>query len=270
MTHEFSLLATGGYQAFRTNQTFTSNLDGVIAYGGVQFSMIPRLHASFEAGEQFNRPSYISDVFYQITPFTTFTFTLTDSITTPAAGLLGSLGQIGVNNLGNFYNTGYQLAPNTPPATISPVQGFTPVPLNGAAITDVIYRSRVAFGSLVHMADRMQYRLTGYWDDYQAVVQTANLGQQQIWGGEFAVSRNINPYLTGIVAVDYNSQRVLGGDLDTVSGYVMANYQLSQLMSVYFRIAYIDRLANAALTAASPITNNLTDTAITIGIHRTF
>ena len=270
INHEFSVLATGGYAAFTSNQIFIRNLDGPIVFGGIRYTMFPRLSASFRAGQQFNRPSYLSDINYQITPFTTFNFSLTDNITTPAGGLLGNLGQIGVNNLGNFYNINYGLGPNLPPGTVTPVSGFNPIPIGGAAITDVISRYRQATGSLVHIAGRTQYRLTGYWTDYVAVVQTANLAQQELTGAEFSITRNINPFLTGSVSADYTNQHVFGGDLGTVFGTVALNYNLSQLMSVYFRASYIRRLTNSVLVAASPTTTNFSDTAITIGIHRAF
>ena len=269
ITREFALLATGGYTTFDSNQNFLRNLDGPIALGGFRYTMIPRLSASFRAGEQFNRPSYLSDIFYQITPLTTFNFSLTDSVTTPAASLLGNLGLLGVNNQGNFYNTNYGLGPNSPPA-VTPVSGFNPVPLTGAAITNVISRYRYATASLIHVADRTQYRLTGYWQDYDAVVQSTDLAQQILAGGEFAVSRNINPFLTGTAIVDYTNQHIVGGDLSWATLSVTLNYQLSQAMAVYFRTSYVRQLTNSTPIAVSSGTSGFSDLAITIGVRRQF
>jgi hypothetical protein len=270
ITREFALLATVGYESFTSNQELARTISGPVFLGGVRANLGPRLQADFQAGEQFNRPSYVGNIYYQMTPFTTFNFNLTDAVSTPAASLLGNLGQLGVNNAGNFFNTNYQLGPNTPPPTISDVSGFNPAPIGTTAITDVISRYRAATASLVHIADRMQYRLTGYWSSYDAVVLTAGIPQQTSTGVEFAVFRNINPRLTGNVTVDYNSQSILGGDFSTISGYVALYYELTARMQIYFRTAYIQRLTSAALVSVSPGTTDLSDTAITIGVRRQF
>lgn len=270
ISREFALLATAGYDSFTSNEPFTVPITGPVELGGFRISLGPRLQANFEAGEQFHLPSYISNIYYQMTPATTFSFSLTDAITTPAAGLLGSLGQLGVNNQGNFYNTGYGLGPNTPPSTISNVSAFDPGSLNGAALTNVISRFRYATGSLVHIADRMQYRLTGFWLSYDPVVQTTGFSQQTMEGADIAVFRNINPYLSGAADIGYTDYRMLGANFSTISGNVTLTYQLSALTALYFRTAYIARLSSAALIAVSPGTTNMSDTAITLGIRRQF
>jgi predicted porin len=112
--------------------------------------------------------------------------------------------------------------------------------------------------------------LTGYWQDYDAVVQTADLAQQKLAGGEFAVSRNINPFLTGTATVDYTNQHIVGGDLSWATLAVVLNYQLSQAMAVYFRTSYARQLTDSALSAVSPGTSGFSDLAITIGVRRQF
>ena len=134
----------------------------------------------------------------------------------------------------------------------------------------MISRYRSATASLVHIAGRTQYRLTAFWSKYDAVVQTSGIPQQTSTGGEFGVSRNINPRLTGSVAMDYFVENILGGDFSTISGYATLGYQLGATTQVYFRAAYTDRLASAALVSLSPATINSSDTAITVGIRRQF
>ena len=268
ITHDFALLGTGGYTSFSTNQTLTQKITGIVALGGFRLSSGPRLHADFRAGEQFNRASYVGDINYQVTPLTTLIGSLSDSITTPAAGLLGNLGQLGVNNQGNFYNTNYQTGQNTPVPGASDVSGFNPAPLSGAAVTDVISRYRSGTASLIHIADRMQYRLTGFWIAYDPVTLSSGALQQTSTGGDFSVSRNINPFLSAGLGANYAIQHVLGAHFSTITGTLTVNYQVSVLMQVYFRTAYISRLSSVALVNLSPLSDSVSDTAITIGIRR--
>lgn len=271
ITREFAVLGTGGYDSFTSNEQFSTPITGPVELGGIRLSLGPRLQANFEAGQQFEHSTYISNIYYQISPATTFGFSLTDAITTPAAGLLGSLSQLGVNNQGSFYNTSYGLAPNTPPSTVSNVSAFNPAAsVNGASLTNVISHYRAANASLVHIADRMQYRLTGFWLSYVPVVQTTGFSQQTTEGADFAVFRNINPFLTGGVDVSYTHYQMLGSDFNTISGSATLTYQLSALTALYFRTAYIARLSSAALIAVSPGTTNMSDLAITLGIRKTF
>jgi uncharacterized protein (PEP-CTERM system associated) len=269
ITRDVAVLGSGGYETFSSNQELTQRISGAFWYGGLRLGLGPRGHADLEAGEQFGGPSYIGDVNYQISPLTSIVGTLTDTILTPAAALLGGFGQLGVNSQGNFFNTNYQVG-SAPPATISNVTGFTPGFPGGLAITDIISRYRFANLSLVHLVGRTQLRLSGYRYDFESVVQNAPIPGQTTIGGEFAAFRNINPFLSGGVTIDYSDNTILGGSYATLSGSALATYQLSPFMQIYFRVAYIESRPNAALVAASPITSNITDTAITIGIHRNF
>ena len=271
ISRDIAVLGSGGYESFRSNQQLGEQISGAFWYAGLQLGLGPRGHADFEAGEQFGGASYLGDVNYQISPLTSVVGTLTDTIQTPAAALLGGFGQLGANLQGNLFNTNFQVG-NAPPSTISNVTGFTPGFTGGVAITDVISRYRAANLSLVHIVGRTQYRLSGFWYKFDAVVTNSPLPEQTSTGAEFAAFRNINPFLTGGVTVDYfnqnipNIQSIPGGNFDTLSGSAIANYQLGPLTQVYFRASYIQRFANGA----SQITTNTSDTAITLGSHRQF
>jgi hypothetical protein len=120
------------------------------------------------------------------------------------------------------------------------------------------------------MEERSQYRITGFWSDYNAVVITPGIAQQTVIGGEVAISRNINPYLTGELSFDEMIQKLLGGEYSLISGNLTLNYRLTAMMQVYLRTLYVDRISNAALRAVSPATTNQSDTAITVGVRRQF
>ena len=217
ITRDIAVIGSGGYETFSSNQQLTEEISGAFWYAGLQFGLGPRGHASFQAGEQFGGASYLGDVNYQISPLTTIVGTLTDTITTPAAALLGGAGQLGANFQGNLFNTNFQVG-NAPPSTVSNVTGFTPGFNGGVAITNVISRYRAANLSLVHIAGRTQYRLTGFLYKFDAVVTNSALPEQTSTGGEFAAFRNINPLLSAGISVDYFNQSVLGEDFNTASG----------------------------------------------------
>lgn len=270
ITREFALIATGGYESFASNQALNSNFSGAILYGGFRIISIPRLDASFRAGEQFHRPSYLANISYQVSPFTGFTASLTDSIMTPLASVLGTLGQLGVNAQGNFYNTNYAIGQNTPPQTVSNVSSFTPSPVNGVAITNVLSRNRAATGSLVHIDERTQYRLTGFWTNFEPIVATAGALRESSTGGEMDVLRNVTPEITAELSAIYMAQQFLAGRYNSVSGTGTLTYSLTPEMRMYVHGSYIRWLSNASIAAALEASPPKSDAAITVGIQRQF
>ena len=122
---------------------------------------------------------------------------------------------------------------------------------------------------MVHIADRTQYRLTAFWSVTDPL--TAGSGFQQTYAGsDFAIFRNINPYLTGQINIDYVDQKLLGDRFAMLSGAVGASYSLSAVLQVYVRTAYVRRISSAALVAVSPLSGSTSDTAITVGAREQF
>ena len=108
VSREFAILATLGYQSLTSNQTLVQDLVGPVLMGGFLLTLGPNFEISARAGKQFDYPSYIGNIRYQIGGFTTFSASLTDTVTTPAGRLIGGLSQMGVNNQGGFINTANQ------------------------------------------------------------------------------------------------------------------------------------------------------------------
>ena len=270
ITREVVLLGTFGYQSLTSNQPLIEDLVGPIILGGAQVTLGPDFQISATAGKQFNNPSYIGNLIYRAGPFTTFTTSVTDTVTTPAGRLMSGLNQLGVNGQGNFVNTGYPVNPAVQPPTGSPVTGFNPVPIDGIGITNTIQRYRSVSSSLVYTAERTQYRLTGYATIYDTltVLPTGIPPQGRARGGEFAVFRTMTPQLTGGFEVNYSVQDALGGTFDLLGGNIDVNYSISPLTSVFFQSAYIRRVASDDLLAVSPSSVDTSDTIVTIGIRR--
>ena len=125
---------------------------------------------------------------------------------------------------------------------------------------------------MLYVADRTDFRLTGYRTWYDTLTTTASgpLPETMSIGAEFAANRRLTPRLSGTATASYMVQDVLGGRYDIFAGAIDVNYTISPVMTTFFRAAYIHRLSNAALVAASPITTNESDASVTIGIARQF
>ena len=93
ITHEISLLATGGYDAISNTSALTQNVTGPVGMGGIGLNY-EDLHFEFQAGQKYNSASYEGSLRYNITPTASLVGSATDSIQTPEGQLLNSLTQL--------------------------------------------------------------------------------------------------------------------------------------------------------------------------------
>ena len=264
VSREFAVLGTAGYQSITTAQQLSHHLVGPTALAGFQLTLGPDFELSAEAGQQFNFPSYMGDLHWQIGPFTNLTGSLTDSIRTPGQRLLGGLDSLGVDNGGNFFDTSFGSSPSFG-------SGFNPVPLDHAPINSSISRYRSATLSLVHDSDIAQFRLTAFRTLVNRLTVEIGIPTVTSTGATFTISRNVNPNLTGDIDLTYRRQELLGGEHTVYSTRLNFNYMFSMLTSAYLRFAYMRRLTDAALVAAtSPLSSSTSDASVIIGIRREF
>ena len=271
LSREVVLLATLGYESITSNQPLSEDLVGPIYLGGLQLTLGPDFQMTAMAGQQFNSPSYIGNLTYRAGPFTTFTTSVTDTVTTPTGRLFDRSAQLGVNGQGNFIDTGYSVNPAIPGPVGSPVTGFDPLPIDGVGITNTIQRYRSVTSSLTYTSERTQYRLTGFATLYDTltVLPTGFPSTGRSRGGDFAVFRTMTPQLTGGFDLWYAIDDTLGGQYKLFRGTVNAEYSFSPRTSVFLTGAYIARTADDALVAVSPSSADTSDTSVTIGIRRT-
>ena len=266
VSREVALLGTGGYESITTTQRLSHHLVGPTAMAGIEINLGPDFHASAQAGMRLNYPSYIGNLFYKIGPFTTLTGELSDSIRTPGQRLLGSLGTLGVNGSGNFFDTSLGSLSGNPITA-----GFNPNALDRTPINSSISRYRSVHLSLTHESDIARFRLTGFATEANRLTILTGRPNVNTTGGEFVVSRDVNPSLTGDVNMGYRRQELLGGHHTIYSTQLNLNYRFSTATQAYWRVAYIHRLTDRALVrATSPLSDNVSDANMTIGIRREF
>jgi hypothetical protein len=181
---------------------------------------------------------------------------------------MGMAGQLGVNGQGGFVNTGYQ--PNLP--TVPGVTGYNPLPIDGLGFNNSLVRYRSASGSVVHVLDRTQYRVTGFWTHYQTltVLPAGIPSEGTSTGVELGIFRTVTPQLTGGLTSSYTVQDAFGGQYSILAASIDLSYSFSQRTQLFYRAAYIHRGSDAALVAVSPVSGNVTDTSVTLGIRRQF
>jgi uncharacterized protein (PEP-CTERM system associated) len=268
LSREFALLATGGYESYVSTEALTQSLSGPIVLVGAQATLGPAFHADFRYGRQFNFPSYVGDLNYQLGPFTSIVASATDTVSTPSGQLLNGLNLLGTDNQGNLINTNYQGAPTAPSAPSS-VTGFNPAPPGGLSLTNALAHYRTISASIVHSIDRTQFRITGFDTTYDAVTINSGLPNQTSYGLQAVISRNMTPRLTGSLEADYSVQNMLGGQFSLLGGNFAINYALTPWLNAYLRGTYQQRISDAAILANSPLSGNVSQATITIGIHQT-
>jgi hypothetical protein len=271
ISRELSLLGNFGYESLTSNQPLLKSLVGPVAMGGLRVTFTNAFEADATAGWRYNSNSYTGNLRYAVGPYTTILGSYTDSVNTPAGLLSGGFGQIGVNGQGGFVNTGYQPPGGGLPPSVPGVTTPNPVPVGGLGFNTAILRYKAATASVLYIADRTDLRLTAYRTSYDTLtVLSGALPQTTSTGFEFAANRRLTPRLSATATVNYLMQDVLGGRYDLLNGSIDVDYTISPVMTAFFRAAYVHRLSNAALVAASPITTNESDATVTIGIARQF
>ena len=270
LSREVAVLGTFGYQSLTSNQPLSEDLQGPVLLGGLQLTLGPNFEMNGMAGEQYNSPSYIGNLTYRAGPFTTFTTSLTDIVTTPTGRLLDRSTRLGVNGQGGFVDTGYPTNPAVTPPVGSPVTGFDPLPIDGIGITNSIQRYRSLVSSLVYTVDRTQYLLTGFATIYDTltVVPSAIPTRGRSRGGQFSIYRTMTPQLTGGLDLGYTIEDTLGGQYNLFRGMVNANYNLSLRTAVFMTAAYVRRHSDDDLIAMVPSSADTSETSVTIGIRR--
>jgi predicted porin len=78
----------------------------------------------------------------------------------------------------------------------------------------------------------------------------------------------MTPELNGGLEANYSVNDQFGIDYDIFGGSLTLNYSFSPRTLSYFRAAYVQRQSDAALAALSPLSSDVSDTIVTIGIRR--
>jgi len=273
LSRQIALLGTAGYASLTsTSQPLTHSLVGPIALGGLAIDLGPSFSAEFRAGWQFNYNSYSGRLHYELGPSTTLTGSLSDSVTTPALRFLGGLGQLNVNAQGDFFDTAYQLDDGIAPANVSEISVFNPAPIDQIGMGGgggEISRYRAARLSLLHESERTRYRLTfSTVRDPLVEFATGTLPRENSTGVDALISHSLNRLLTGSASAGYSVHGVLDGQNTMFRTRAELTYLMTPVMTSFLRATYLHRLSDRALVAVSPLSDNLSDVSISIGIQR--
>ena len=173
---------------------------------GLQLSPTRDLQVNAQAGRQFNSPSYQGDLHYLRGAFTSLVGALTDLVTAPGITSHRKSWQTSASTArGDFINTNFQVNLAAPPSPVSGVSAFNPAPIDGTAITTGIVRYRTGNLSLVHIADRTQYRLTAFHTAYDTLTPLPSgiSPKGTSTGLDLTISRTLTPRLTGSIGSSY-------------------------------------------------------------------
>lgn len=260
------VLGRVGYQSFDSSPELTRNLDGVIAMGGVRFTAGPTFDASILVGRMFNATSFIGNLHFEMSPRMAINGTLTDTVSTPGQSLLDSLNNLAASSEGEFYNTSYQLSPQT----VSTFSDFDPVPIASGSFDNTISRYRRASISFLYEGERTHVRAMAFGSirDILTPVEPNIDTEQKIIGANLAVERDILRSLKGIVEAGYSIQDIFGGQNRILHARGELAYSVTPETFLYLRGAYVRRQSSHELTDITPAAGDLSDTEITIGIRR--
>jgi uncharacterized protein (PEP-CTERM system associated) len=262
---------TVGYESYTSDHPLSEDLDGWMALGGLNLTLGPRLRADFQAGRRFDSPSYAGDIHYQLGALTSVSASYSDSVGTSAGRLLDRSGLLGVNDQGQFTDTSYGLGPGALPAGSGDLVGFNPGPIDGIGLTNDIQRFRSFSLSALRLGERTQYRLSGFRTVAEALSVTgpSTLPRTEATGGELRVSRTMTPRLTGDWGLRYSNNEILQGDYSIISTDANLGYAVSPVMNAFFHAAYLHRSSDSSLVAVSPLSQDLSDVRISVGLRYT-
>lgn len=268
LSHELSVLATGGYESIETNVALTKKLSGPVYFGGFQYSLGPSVQVDFRAGQQFNSLSFLGSLHYELTPTAAVVGTLTDSVTTPEAQLIGNLAGLGAAPNGGFVDAGALFSSGLAPS----LANFDPAFLNNLSLEQSIVRNRNGFLTLYDDMARTHIALSFEVELRQTLsaLPPGVPANTRAVGGSFRVSRDIRRNFKGEASFSYLRDTEFGGRADIFTTEGGLDYQLSQMMALYLRGSYIRRDSSASLRALTPVAGNLDEGLVTIGITRKF
>jgi uncharacterized protein (PEP-CTERM system associated) len=266
VSREFQLLTKVGYETFDASPALTRNLNGIVAMGGVRFTLGPAFDGSILAGRQYNSPSYTGDLHYEMSPTSSIVAALKDTVTTPAARLLENLSNMAATDEGAIVDSSYLLSGGVP----STFSTFDDIPEDNTSFDNAIARYRTARATLLYETLRTHLSLTAFGTikDDLSPVTTGTQTRQTSVGLTFLASRNLTPNTTATLGTTYSVQTILGGRDNIISFNGEIRYALAPDMSLYARAAYVQRLSSSSLVTISPFDGNVSDAQFTIGIRR--
>ncbi len=265
--YEWSLILTGGYDDIKNSIPLTSKISAPFALAGFGLRLGTDFEFEIEAGERYKEFSLTSNLRWAFTPTSQITGAVNDYIQTPEGQLLNNLGNVSTLSNGTvtssqnvFANgTGSSLGSSSIQSSDNPAldQQLSRYQTGNITWVEQLGRNSLAFSLY---GTRRTYLASGFTGPQTNIS----------WGSTLTVSRNITPLLRGNLGVSYTSDQEFGGEGNTVGVQGSLNYALSRATNVYLQSSYLTRDSSPTLQALSPLTGNLSDFIVTVGISHAF
>lgn len=271
LTREIALLGTLGYDDIETDEQLTRRISSPVFLGGLRFTPSPYLSAQFQAGYRYDRPNFNGDLRYQLGAFTALVASYSDRVETDQGRIFDSLGNVVSLPNGQFVDTRTGLL-------------FTPQQLDELSLSNAVSRYRQFTATLSVSRLRTSYGVTAFLTDRDTLStgggstllsSTLLRGQQQtVTGGTAFLSHAFTPLLTGSASATYSvsdTERLGGLGDETFRFNTSLAYLLNDRTRAFITYAYLDRTRdNSTLVSLDPLSGDLTENVISIGLRRDF
>jgi uncharacterized protein (PEP-CTERM system associated) len=261
--HEFSLLATGGYDAISNSTGLNQNVSGPVALGGFGLTFGTEFSLQFEAGQRYNDLSFFGNLRYEITPSALLVATVNDAVQTPEGQLLNNLTNLPARQDGSLgaardvYGNG----------SASSLSSFNLQSQGNVAQDQNIARYQTIIVSLSEDFIRNHVSLNAN-ATRRTILSGIFIGPRttESWSVQGVLGRDLTPLLRASIGGSYGVDNQFGGDGSTLGLDGQLTYSLSQQTSIYLSAQYRNRNSSPTLQALSPFTGNLSDFRATIGL----
>ena len=234
--------------------------------GGLAVTLGQAFSFEGEAGEKYNKASFIGALTYCLSPKSSIVGSANDSISTPEGQLQSGLTSLTSTASGQLSSSDSLLCNGTPASLAS----SSPQSLGNLSFDQNISRYQSLSLAFLQDFDR-NHAAISFYATRRTILQAVLVGPSRTdtWGGEVSLSRDLTPILKGTLSGGYYVDQELGGTARNVTASAELHYAITREMNIFLQGYYLDRQSSAALTALSPFTGSLSDYRITVGLSRT-
>jgi uncharacterized protein (PEP-CTERM system associated) len=264
LSHEWSLLATGGYDAISDTIPLKHDVTGPAALGGFGLTLGENFSFKGEAGERYNSFSFDGGLRYDISPTTLLSASAQDYVTTPEGQFLNNLTSLTALPDGTLASANDVLGDNT----ASSLAPFNVQSLDTPLVGDFVARYRIVSGSFTEKLPRTTVSLSLFGTRMNILTATNLPGPPilETGGVQTMGSYNVTRVLVATLGATYTESTEFSGHASTILGLGQLTYSLSPATNIFLRASYLDRISSSSLVAVSPLAGDITDFQATLGI----
>jgi uncharacterized protein (PEP-CTERM system associated) len=264
LSHQWSLLATGGYDSISDTIPLTHNISGPVALGGFGLTFGQDFSLQAQAGERYNSLSFNGNLRYDLGPTSLLTASANDYVQTPEGQLLNNLTSLTALPNGTLTSASDVLENGT----ASSLTSFNIQSPDNPNLDQFISRYQIAALSFLEEFERTKASLSLFAT--RRTMLTAGFSGPPViysWGSQILASRNLNPLLAATLGATYTDNQEFGGHASTIMVQGQLNYSLSRATQLFLQSTYLDRISSSSLIELSPLAGNVSTYKITLGIR---